>query len=199
MQEHPITTLQCNAINSHLIATIPMPGEQQGVSLVEIMIVVSVMVITMRLAVPSFQEFQERRRLEGYATEMITDIQYVRSEAVTRNKGMRISFGTDTGGTCYLLHTGDAGDCSCSSGGSAQCSDPSNSTLKSVGVAASQGVRLQANVASMLFDPIRGTVTPTGSVNLITNSGKTIRQVVNITGRTRTCSPQGSVSGYTVC
>lgn len=199
MKGHGITTFMNRAIRGHyLVATIE-PGKQRGVSLVEVMIVVSIMVILLGTAVPSLQEFIEHRRLEGRALELVTDIHYVRSEAVARNRGVRISFGSDSGGTCYVLHTGDAGDCVCSSAGTAQCSDASSSVIKSVGLATGFGVRLQANVSSMLFDPVHGTTTPTGSINFTTNSGKTIRHVVNILGRTRTCSPDGSVNGYRVC
>ena len=38
-----------------------------------------------------------------------------------------------------------------------------------------------------------------GRKTVIADSGKTIRHVVNIMGRTRTCSPQGSMSGYATC
>lgn len=131
--------------------------------------------------------------------ELVTDVHYARSEAIARNRGMRISFGTDAGGTCYVLHTGNAGNCICTSSGSAHCNDPNNSTIKSIGMTTVQGVRLQANVSSMLFDPNRGTTTPAGSINFIANSGKTIRHVVNIAGRIRTCSPLGTVNGYKTC
>lgn len=199
MQGHKITTLKSSAISSHNAVATARRGKQLGISLIETMIVVSIMVITVGTAVPFYQGFQERRRLEGYATELVADIQYLRSEAVARNRRMLISFGTDAGGTCYVLHTGYAGNCSCTSGGFAQCNDPNNSTIKSVGLATNQGVRLQANVSSMLFDPARGTTSPTGSIDFIANSGKTIRQVINITGRTRSCSPLGSLNGYKIC
>lgn len=171
----------------------------QGYSMVEVMIVLSIVAILMGLAVPAFQGLQELRRLEGHAAELATDIQHIRSEAVARNSQMHLRFGSDTVGTCYLLHSGNPGGCTCTSAGAAQCTDPMNSPVKSVGMPSKQGVRLQANVSAMLFDPVRGTTTPAGSVNLIADSGKTIRHVVNIMGRTRTCSPQGSVSGYTAC
>ena len=175
------------------------PCAAQGRSLLEIMVVLSVVAFTVGAGVPAVLDLQERYRLEGQAMELVTDLHYVRSEALARNQAMRISFNADRAGSCYVLHTGDTDDCSCASDGTALCRDLDNAIVKTVGVAASSGIHLQANVASMLFDPGRGTTTPAGSVNLTGSGGKTIRQIVSITGRTRTCSPGGSVSGYKAC
>ena len=172
---------------------------QHGLTLTELLIAIGIMSILMTLAVPSFDEFLNRRRLEGYAAEMVTNIQYTRSEAAARNKQLRISFGTDTGGSCYVIHTGGAGSCTCNINGTAQCNDANAATIKSIGLTADQGVNLQANVSSMLFDPVRGTVSPTGSINFTGSNGKTIRHVINIMGRTRTCSPNSAVNGYSAC
>lgn len=173
--------------------------KQHGMTLIELMVVIGILGVLASLAIPSFQGLQERQRLVGYASVLVTDIQFIRSESVARNHGLRISFGTDAGGTCYLLHSGSATDCTCSSDGTSQCGDPANSIVKSVGLATALGVRLQSNVASMFFNPSRGTTSPAGSITVVGQDGKSIRQVVNIMGRTRTCSPQGSVSGYKVC
>jgi type IV fimbrial biogenesis protein FimT len=51
----------------------------------------------------------------------------------------------------------------------------------------------------MLWHPDRGTVTPTGTLRLRLPDGRAVHHVVNITGRARTCSPQGSMKGFTVC
>lgn len=183
----------------HLDITTARPLKQHGMTLIEVIIVIGILGILASLAIPSYQGFHERYRLEGYAMALVTDIHYVRSESVAQNRGLRISFGTDAGGTCYLIHSGNATSCSCSSDGTAQCTDTTNSIQKSVALATSLGIRLQSNVTSILFDPSRGTTTPTGSITFIGQSGNSIRQVVNIMGRTWTCSPQGTVSGYKVC
>ena len=175
------------------------PCREHGSSLTETMVWIGIVALTVGAAAPSLLAFQDRYRLEGRANELATDLHYVRSQALARNQAMRISFNSDASGTCYVLHTGAAGDCHCASNGTAQCDDPDNSIVKSVGFAAEQRISLQTNVISMLFDPGRGTTTPAGSITLVGASGKTIRQIVNIAGRTRTCSPEGSVSGYKAC
>ena len=176
-----------------------VPYRERGNSLLETMVWIGIVALTIGAATPSILDFQNRYRLEGRASELATDLHYLRSQALARNQAMRISFNSDESGTCYVLHTGAAGDCYCASNGTAQCHDPDNSIVKSVGFAAEQHISLQTNVISMLFDPGRGTTTPAGSITLTGASGKTIRQIVNIAGRTRTCSPEGSVSGYKAC
>jgi len=172
---------------------------QYGFTLVETLVVVSILALLLGLAIPSYQGFQELYRLEGHAQELTTDLYYLRSEAAARNKARRISFVADAGGSCYVLHSGNSGDCSCTSDGVSQCAAADATVIKSLGLRSDKGVRMQSNVASMLFDPIRGTTTPTGSVNITTPSGKALRQVVNIMGRAKTCSPNASVRGYEVC
>ena len=199
MQGTQSSSFVCSAICALRTSTTNKPHKQQGITLVETVIVISILSILASIAVTSYSGLQERLRLEGLAAELATDIHYVQSEAIARNHAIRISFGTDTGGTCYALHTGGAGDCSCSSDGASFCTGASDSVLKSVGLLTARGVRIQANVTSILFDPTRGTVSPAGSMNLIASDNKTIRHVVNIVGRTRTCSPNGSAVGYKVC
>jgi type IV fimbrial biogenesis protein FimT len=198
-----IISFKSSAIGERLAVTPEKSRKQQGIGLVELMIVIGIVAIIIGIAAPSFQGFQESRRLEGHAIALVTDIQYARSEAVARNRTIRIRFLTDADGTCYLIHTGNLNTaCTCTSDGSAQCTDPGASIMKSVGLPASLGMRVKPKEntwSSMVFDPVRGTSSPAGSIDFIADSGKTIRQVVNIMGRTRTCSPEGSMNGYKVC
>lgn len=174
-------------------------ANQHGLTLIELLVVIGILATLAGLAAPSLTDFLQRQRLQGYASEMTTNIQYARSEAVARNRSTRVSFDTDAGGTCYLLHTGAAADCTCSSDGGAQCSNPDAVVLKSVGLTSDSGVNVTANVSTILFDPVRGTASPAGSINFTDSSANTIRHIVNIMGRTRTCSPDGKVSGYKPC
>lgn len=180
-------------------ARVQKPHRQYGFTVVEMLVVISILALLLGLAIPSYQELQERYRLEGHSLELTTDLYYLRSEAVSRNQGLRISFGTDDLGSCYVLHHGSAGACTCASNGTAQCAAADTTAIKAIGLRNERGIRLQSNVPSMLFDPIRGTTTPAGSLNLFTQNGKTLRQVVNIMGRAKTCSPNASVSGYAAC
>jgi type IV fimbrial biogenesis protein FimT len=60
-------------------------------------------------------------------------------------------------------------------------------------------VAIQSNSRSVLFDPQRGTTTPTVTVKLTSRNGQAIHQIVNVVGRVRSCSPAPGLSGYRAC
>jgi len=171
---------------------------QRGITLIQAAIVLAVTAIVAGSAAPSLQRLIDGRRLEGYATQLATDIQLIRTEAVASNEALRLSFHATTDGSCYVIHTGAASECSCAASGPAQCSGSARE-IKTVIVAAADHVVLQANVASLLFDPLHGTSSPTGTLRVIGSNDRAIHHVVNIMGRVRSCSPQAAVPGYRAC
>ena len=171
---------------------------QRGVTLIECCVTLAIVSILAGTAVPSFMESNKKRVLDGSAGEMATDLYLARSEAVARGQGVRVSFHSVAEGSCLVIHTGSTADCSCDSAGVAQCVNDAI-LIKSNYFAASRGVSIAANVASMRFDQTNGTVSPTGTVRMTTSNGSEVRHVVNIMGRVRTCSPGGLAKGYKVC
>jgi type IV fimbrial biogenesis protein FimT len=170
----------------------------RGVSLIEAMVVLAIVAVLLAAAAPSFPALLQRAHLEGVALQFETDVQHARSLAVARQQGVRIGFGQSGGQACYLLHTGAAGACTCAAPGAAVCTGDAEA-LRLVRVDGRQAPALHANAASMLFDPVRGTTTPTATVRFVAADGRAIHQVVNIMGRVRACSPGGAVAGYRAC
>ena len=174
---------------------------QRGVTLIETGIVTAISAIVMSTVAPSFQSFLDTRRVDGVATALLTDIQFTRQEAVLRNQPVRLSFHTEAWGNCYVVHTGARADCRCNASGPATCAAPSQQ-IKTVALAGSDAVGVQANVNSILFDPLHGTSTPTGRLKVVSHSGRAVHHVVNVMGRVRSCSPTGAVPavpGYRAC
>jgi type IV fimbrial biogenesis protein FimT len=172
-----------------------------GFTLVEAAITVAIAAVTLSAAVPNFGSFVETRRLNGVAAQLATDIQFIRSEAVLRNSALRLSLHEDSAGSCYVLHSGLARECSCVGDGPAQCSGDARE-IKTVVLPARDRIRVQGNVASILFDPLHGTSTPAGTLKIVADSGRAVHHVVNIMGRVRTCSPLGAapaVPGFRLC
>lgn len=173
-------------------------ARQHGVTLIEACMVIAISSVVVGTAVPGLQGLVETRRLSGAAAQLATDIQYVRTEAVVRNQAVRLSFHALADGACYVAHTGAAALCACGSSGPAVCSDGAEE-IKTVHLPAAEKVSLQANVASVVFDPLHGTSTPTGTLRLIGTQGREVHHVINIMGRVRSCTPQGAMPGYRAC
>lgn len=172
---------------------------QRGLTLVEASVVLTVVALSVTTAITGFGDLIQRRHTEGAAAELASDLQFARTEAVARNQGVRISFGSESGGArCYVIHTGAAGACSCLGGNGASCTADAVE-IKTVFLPAGGRTTVQANVVSMLYDPTRGTVTPTATLQVRGADGRQLNHVVNLLGRVRTCAATGSWPGYRTC
>ena len=125
-------------------------------------------------------------------------MQLARSTAVMHNAPVRITFGNRGGTRCYVVHTGSAADCVCAADGTPECRADVQ-VLRGEAFAPGRGVTLASNVRSILFDPVKGTSTPAGTVRFVAATGPALHKVVNIMGRVRTCSPAPKLAGYKAC
>lgn len=164
---------------------------QQGLTLVEAMITVCIAGTLLAAGLPGFQQAREQRQVESAAAQLETDIQLARSEALLGNRNVRLDFS----GSCYVLHTGAAGDCDCSA--ELPVCRAGVQPLRSVRIGADEPLTLHSNSASMVFDALAGTVTPTATVRVVARSGAAVHAVVNVMGRVRSCSP--TLPGYKAC
>ena len=86
---------------------------QRGLTLVECVVTLAIIVITLGAAIPAFTQARERRHLEGAAAQLATDIRHARSLAVSHASPVRLRVQQAADGSCYVLHTGPAGRCTC--------------------------------------------------------------------------------------
>ena len=170
---------------------------QRGVSLIESAITITIVLLVAGFTLPSFEQLRQRRQLESTAAQLETDLQLARSEAVSRNQGVRMDFQHDAQGSCYVVHDGVAGGCRCNDAAAPVC-DEGATPLRSVRFLARDGIELRSNSRSVLFDADKGTVTPTATLRLMSGVGS-LHQVVNVMGRIRSCSPDGAVPGLRRC
>jgi type IV fimbrial biogenesis protein FimT len=89
---------------------------ESGFTLIELLIGLAIMGVLLVLAAPSFTSMIEMQRLRGTSDQLVTDFQFMRAEAVSRQEVTGISFGSNGTMTCYVVHTCGtmaSADCSC--------------------------------------------------------------------------------------
>lgn len=87
-----------------------------GFTLIELMVVLAVIAVLLFVAAPSFREMMDVQRVRSVSDQFITDVQFARSEAATRQEIVGISFKPASATfTCYTVHT-------CGSRAPANCS-----------------------------------------------------------------------------
>ena len=173
------------------------PRRHRGLTLVEAAIVVALVAVIAGIALPEFRQLRARHQLDGAAAQLETDLMLARSEAVARAGAVRVEFTTDAGGSCYVIHDGATGDCRCASDALPVCSGGTRA-LRSVSFPPGGPVQVASRSASIVFDAVLGTVTPTATIRLVADLGS-VHQVVNIMGRVRSCVPAPGRAGYPTC
>lgn len=164
---------------------------RRGFTLIEMMVVIALAAVLLALAAPNFITTLAKNRFEGVVNELVTDMQYARSEAVSRNVDVTIAVGATR--TCYTVSAAGACDCTASpacSGAAVQ--------IKTVQFADS-GAQA-ASAVSFTFEPVRGALTGSLTQLDVTRAGYpwALRAEVSAIGRVRICSPSG-VTGYPPC
>lgn len=171
---------------------------RRGLSLVELMCCLSVTASLLGTAVPGLSELQMRQRLKLAAAELAADVNLARSSAVVQGRPVRLTWQATPAGSCYMLHSGNAAQCSCDASGVARC-DADADLLRTALLPQRDTITLSAATHSVLFDGRKGTVSPTVTFKLTDGRGRSIHQIVNILGRLRSCSPGGQVPGIKPC
>lgn len=174
------------------------PRKQAGFSFIELCIGIAILAILLSQAIPAMDQMKQRQRLQLVAQTVMTDLQQARSEAVQRATAIQLRFSRHAAGSCYILHTGNSGDCRCEDKGLPVCS-AAGKVLKIEWIPSSLKLTVKSNVANMSFQARQGAVTSTGSIDIAGDNGQAIRQVVSIAGRVRSCAVAGAFGGLTKC
>lgn len=196
----------------------------QAFSLIELMVVVAIAAIIIGLAAPSFTDYIVTQRLRSVHAQLATDLQFARSEAVSRGAfvSVRYQFTTGpTGASCYVIFTRpDPADstpvsCDCLAAPGARCASSPTDTSEVRTVTVPNSLQVNLRVASgqpdtLTFDPRTGGLkfTPldvailsvTGFViDTSADTTRSLRAVVNGSGRANLCTPTGSSLGGQAC
>ena len=184
-------------------------GNQRGFTLIELMITLVVVAVGVALAVPTYENIQQRRQTTAQAEELAAFLGYAQSEAVKSNELISVELTwTDANNWCIGANEGTAG-CDCTE---AVTTEPDYCSLNgmphimtSVANAKSSMSAYSADT-TFVYDPIRG-IKNTGDLanhayTLQSDNADWSLQVnVGPTGRIRVCNPDANkkVSGYDLC
>ena len=164
----------------------------RGFTLLELLVVVSVLTVLMLIAVPSMQSMLTRNHLKAAAQSIAEDLQWTRSEAIKRNRILRVAF--DVEHWCYGVGDAGAANCNCR----LAPEDAGACSLKRRSGVDFPGIGLSATFAGTRFDPLRAT-SNNGTLTLTATNGTSLKVVLSRLGRVRICSPAGAVAGYDAC
>lgn len=170
----------------------------RGLSLVESALTLAVTGTLLGTALPGMQQLVDARRLESAAAQLESELQFARSLAVARNDDVRLRFVQANGGSCYVVHTGPSGSCTCAPAGTTSCGAGAE-LVRSAHFEPGGPLQVRSGTASFGFEPVRGMVTPTATITLRTREGREQRLVVNIMGRVRSCTNGAQVPGTPRC
>ena len=157
-------------------------NRSKGVTLLELLVTIVVLAILVTIAVPSFRNLAERRRLVNATEAFYADLQFARSETVKRSRSLTVNVAN----SCLTISDTPASPVQ---------------VIASTCISLFPSISLETTGMPMVFDRVRGTPSPTGGTLVLTSSsGLETRVIVSRFGRVRICSPATQkVGGYPSC
>lgn len=176
----------------------------RGLSLIEVLVSIALVALVATLAGPDLRDWLWRQRLANAAQAVLGDLQLARSEAIQGARNVILRFGGDESavagsGRCYVLHTGTVGGCDCHVDAPPTCRADAQA-IKQVRWVRERGqAEVTANVPSMLFSGRQGTVSVSGTIDVRLTGIGSVHHIVSITGRVRSCTPDGALNRLPRC
>lgn len=162
----------------------------QGISLFELLIILSIAIILALVAIPTFISLVQSHRLASTAENLYYALQYARSEAIKRNTTVYVSY-----------QTGDSWCYGINSGSSCNCSIANNCGLATYSAPASQQLSLSATGFTgnaLQFEGTHGAANVSGTLTFTIYGKSTLITItVGRLGNLQTCAT--GLSGYTAC
>jgi type IV fimbrial biogenesis protein FimT len=199
-------------------------GFRSGFTVIELLIVVAVVAVVLTLAAPSFSSLILMQRLKGINAQVVTDLQYARSDAVGRGVPVYVKFSgvsPSAPTSCYILYTStiqraippdpNAPSCNCAAAEGSRCTNAATAELRTVQVPASLGVLIAIGPGdNFSFDPrtggmLYGSYDYIGPppeeylIDVYADSARKLRDVLGISGRVKVCIPTGSTIAGDAC
>ena len=187
-----------------------MKTKAHGFTLIELMVVIAVAAILLVVAAPSMYDFILLQRLKSVNAQVVTDLQFARSEAASRNVNVRFRLTSNDEVTCYVLFTGARNACDCTA--SPVCPATTEQEIRTVQVSRNLKVTVTPPSAfsELQYDASTGamsvaavdTMDPLPDRFIIDTSIDTARRLrteVPFAGRPIVCAPAGSTLPLPAC
>jgi|GEM_PF-811095 len=171
----------------------------RGLTLVELMVSLAIVAVLAAIAVPALRDYVARKRVEGTAQELVTDLRWLRTLRIQRNETVGIRFGGNSSSTCYVIYAlgGESGVCDCTRSTGVCPSDMPE--LKTVQLPRSNGVSVSATPGGLAVSrynlPIGGTTlrvtvaSPNGGSVLVTTNAALMPDLCSVSGPESTLKP----------
>lgn len=189
----------------------------RGFTLVEALVVIAIATVVLSLGVPRLRDYIYINRLKSLNSQLVTDLQYARQEALTRGVPVFMSLGSNGSMTCYTIfsnsNTSHGTDCNCVAAAGARCTAAGLTELRTVQVPiADRVIHMPETVVRFAFDPVTGGIfyattdftTPTGvalEISTFRSDVSTLKLMTQVSpgGRPTVCSAGGTIKEYPAC
>jgi type IV fimbrial biogenesis protein FimT len=182
-----------------------------GLTLIELLVVTAICAILLGVGIPSLRSWLVSQRVISTTGEIVTDLRFARSDAISSNSTVAIAFKNDAGNGCYTVFRSPQSSlpelCDCSKGAGFACTTPSYTELKTYSLPAGSDVSISGpqveiyRPGSMLIDSWDPNANKGFRVRVTAGAGKELNVVTTpILPRPAVCAPAGSkISGYKPC
>ncbi len=182
--------------------------QENGFTLLEVMLTVSILAILLTVAVPSVSSFMDKQRAISATEAIFSQLTIARSKAVSlsQNVSVRVAGGDNTTNWAIGVSTNENCDPTLTDAGAANACvlplvDGSANVLMRISSADYPGVALDAggDTATITYNPLRGTIDvgQDGTARVLYGTFE-FRIIVGLIGRASICSKRGA-GGYPKC
>jgi type IV fimbrial biogenesis protein FimT len=158
-----------------------MPKRDAGFTLTELVVTMAIVAILALVVAPSFVRMVTNLRLQGAGNELVSDLHYARTEALSRNTIVRLLTRGD--GRGYSVIT-------------VPVEPDAPTTLKVVQLPS--GITLTSGI-TVEYHPLRAMAVGNSTLLLDSGRGAQLRLSANESGQVQMCSPGGSLSSFHRC